>query len=366
MHTDADPPTPRSMLSARYERLRTKVVERAPLAWKTATAQFERRRQWLLPRQQAVFVAAGVVVVLLLLIFGGVTAAVAAVAAWIALMRHFAQTEADRQRRITDTFSKAVEQLGSEKMEVRVGGIYTLERLAGEALTGPQADQGSGADLYWTVMETLTAFVRERAKWQEEPEAARTTMPAPSELWQSGPQHDARSLRLTPATDIAAVLTVIRRRSEAGRAREHERNWLFDLSAIDLRGANLIAAHLEYARLGLAHLELADLDWVRLEGADLFGAHLERAFLNGAHLEGTNLSDTHLEGAVLGGTHLEGAHFGGTHLERALLGGAHLDGANLSGAYLEGVDLSDAIGDAKTALPDGVARPAHWPAYEPD
>ena len=48
----------------------------------------------------------------------------------IASDRHEAQTGADVQRRITETFSKAVEQLGSEKMEVRVGGIYTLERLA--------------------------------------------------------------------------------------------------------------------------------------------------------------------------------------------------------------------------------------------
>src|SRR6478752_5395583 len=39
------------------------------------------------------------------------------------------KTEADRQRRITDSFLKAVEQLGSDKMPVRVGGIYTLERI---------------------------------------------------------------------------------------------------------------------------------------------------------------------------------------------------------------------------------------------
>jgi hypothetical protein len=87
----------------------------------------------------------------------------------IASERHEAQTKADQQRRITDTFSKAVEQLGSGKIEVRVGGIYTLERLADEANQQQQVNHGPGAegnvpasDLYWTVMETLTAFVRER------------------------------------------------------------------------------------------------------------------------------------------------------------------------------------------------------------
>jgi hypothetical protein len=47
-----------------------------------------------------------------------------------ASLRHYEQTRADRQRRLTETFSKAVEQLASDKMEARLGGIYTLERLA--------------------------------------------------------------------------------------------------------------------------------------------------------------------------------------------------------------------------------------------
>ena len=45
---------------------------------------------------------------------------------------------------------------------------------------------------------------------------------------------------------------------------------------------------------------------------------------------------------------------------------AHLEGANLEGANLEGANLSGAIGNAKTRLPDGFPRPAHWPPYEPD
>ena len=71
----------------------------------------------------------------------------------VALVRHFAQTDADRQRRITESFSKAVEQLGSDKLEVRLGGIYSLERISKES-----------PDDYWTVMESLTAFVRERKR----------------------------------------------------------------------------------------------------------------------------------------------------------------------------------------------------------
>src|SRR5271155_3969802 len=76
--------------------------------------------------------------------------------ALVALLRHFAQTDADRQRRITESFSKAIEQLASDKLEVRLGGIYALERISKES-----------AEDYWTVMENLTAFVRERTRRSE-------------------------------------------------------------------------------------------------------------------------------------------------------------------------------------------------------
>jgi hypothetical protein len=75
--------------------------------------------------------------------------------------RHDEQTKADQLRRITETYSKAVEQISSEKIEQRLGGIYTLERISREILS-----LGSPTD-YWTIMETLTAFVRDRAHWGE-------------------------------------------------------------------------------------------------------------------------------------------------------------------------------------------------------
>jgi hypothetical protein len=275
--------------------------------------------------------------------------------AQIAADRHAAQTNADLQRRTTETFSTAVEQLGSEKMEVRVGGIYTLERLAIEALASPQpadhtADEGRGPDLYWTVMETLTAFVRERARCKEPDTSASETVMRYYE--------DARPDRTEPATDVAAVLSVIRRRPEAGRARERQRAWwLLDFRATDLRGADLRQAHLERAILTEAHLEGAFFVFAYLEGANLIRAHLEDGRLGSAHCQGANFSDAHLQGAHFARTHLKGAHFGGAHLEGADLSGAHLDGVH---------SLDEASGDARTRLPTVIARPAHWPPYDPN
>jgi hypothetical protein len=253
--------------------LLTTMKERISPVRMAAMRQFERGRQWLMPRrQQAAFISAGAAGVLLLLTFSGVTAAVAAVAAWIALMRHFAQTDADRQRRITESYSKAVEQLAHEKIEVRLGGIYTLERISRES-----------PDDYWTVMETLTAFVRERARWKE-PDAEISEVMAPK----------------TPPSDIAAVLTVILRRPERERQREKDNDWRLDLRETDLRGANLGASFYD------AKIEL------RL--------HLERANLSGAHLEGANLLDAHLEEANLMGVHFDNAtDLTGVRYEAALL-----------------------------------------------
>jgi hypothetical protein len=61
------------------------------------------------------------------------------------------------QGQITERFTRAIEQLGAtddkgeKKLEIRLGGIYALERIAWDS---PERD-------YSTVMEVLTAYVRE-------------------------------------------------------------------------------------------------------------------------------------------------------------------------------------------------------------
>jgi hypothetical protein len=287
----------------------------------------------------------------------------------IALVRHFAQTEADRQRRIVESFSKAVEQLGSDKLEVRVGAIFALERLSRE----------SPRD-YWTIMEVLAAFVRERMRYA-------TVMLRLAErayfLWLQAGRPEDRSeqfwfeaVRLErleePPTDIAAILTVITRRSNKNRRREDEQAWRFDFGGTYLRKAALSPAHLKKAGLREAHLENANLFEAHLQGAHLRKAHLEGGYLVLAHLEAAWLDDAHLEGAQLSGAHLEGANFVLAHLEGAKLSGAHLEGANFFEAHLEGADLSTAeglthdqlvstYGDGKTRLPQEITRPKSWP-----
>jgi uncharacterized protein YjbI with pentapeptide repeats len=261
----------------------------------------------------------------------------------IAGRRHEEQTRADQQRRITESFNKAVEQLASDKTGIRLGGIYTLERISRE----------SPAD-YWAIMETLAAFVREQQ---------------PVDVEDTG---HPKNLKRPLPTDIAAVLTVIIRRPESERNRERQGGWRFDLNGADLSGADLRGIHLEGANLERvhlgganllgAHLQYASIREAQLQYANLEKVHLERANLLGAHLEGANLQEAHFEHANLRHSNLAGADFAGARLGGADLRGTHLERANLERVHLGGTNLWQAIGDADTRLSDGMRRPDHWPA----
>lgn len=278
-----------------------------PKAGEIAAKLSPQGQRWI--RRNPLWSVSGIVAVILLILliadwkpyskhyqaFAPIFALAAGLAvAGVTLMRHFAQTDADRQRRITESFSKAIEQLGSDKLEVRLGGIYALERISQES-----------AQEHWAVIETLTAFVRERTQ-RIEPE--RTAKPRDQRisaiaysLWESAERPEGRSeefWRLAavceasgewPNTDIAAVLTVIKRSGEERRALEARDEKILDFQGAILRNADLAGAHLERANLFQAHLE----------GANLFAARLERAILEGAHLEGADLLIAHLEGARL-------------------------------------------------------------------
>jgi hypothetical protein len=53
-----------------------------------------------------------------------------------------------QQGQITDRYTKAIEQLGSDKLDVRLGGIYALERIAADS----QRDHPTlveGVRLFW-------------------------------------------------------------------------------------------------------------------------------------------------------------------------------------------------------------------------
>jgi hypothetical protein len=229
--------------------------------------------------------------------------------------------ETARERQVTDEYAKAVEQLGTidtqvgtnDKLAVRLGGIYALERIA----------NGSAKD-HATIIEVLTAYVRHVAPWN--PNRA-----AGAEQVEERP---AKSQ--SPRPDVQAILTVLGRRRKDERSLPYYK--LLDLEDTDLRGADLSRAN--------------------LSGAGLWGANLSGAHLGGANLSGADLSRADLSGANLWDANLWGANLSGADLSRADLSRARLIGADLSGADLSRANLNLACVDDKTKLDAGVTRPS--------
>jgi uncharacterized protein YjbI with pentapeptide repeats len=253
------------------------------------------------------------------------------------------QIQINREGQITERFSKAIDHLGESgdgKVDVRLGGIYALERIA-----------ENSKDDRATIAEILTAFVRGHSTWSDPDGDAVSSEPAQQEL---------ADLRVR-APDIQGAITVLGRRAlPSGRVQPL---WL---TSVDLRKARLVDANLEGAILRGAHLEGADLRGAHLEGADLVGAHLEGAVLWFAHLEDADLSRAHLEEAQLFRAHLDRADLRDAHLEGARTEHTHLKKADLRGANLEVAtrdsggesilyfaDLERALADKNTSWPDG-------------
>jgi hypothetical protein len=65
------------------------------------------------------------------------------------------QAEVAQRNHVVEMFNRAVDQLGSEKLEVRLGAIYTLKRISHD----PQY-----VDYRIPILETLAAYVRERTR----------------------------------------------------------------------------------------------------------------------------------------------------------------------------------------------------------
>jgi hypothetical protein len=224
-----------------------------------------------------------------------------------------------QQGQITDRYTKAVEQLGGDKLDVCLGGIYALERIAVDSKRD-----------HPTIVEVLSTFVRERTNlpWAEN----RTTSQG------------------KPAADVQAAVTVL------GRL-PHRKG----VSRGDLQGALLMGAQLLRANLSGVLFFNADLSGAALLHADLSGAafmdtNLSDALLSKADLSNTHLFDTDLSRANLRDADLSAAWFHDTDLF-----GAELQGANLSRAKgLTQEQLNMAKGDKMTKLPKGLQRPTAW------
>ena len=166
----------------------------------------------------------------------------------------------------TQRYAAAMTLLASSQLEVRLGGVYALERLARES----ERDHGP-------IMEVLAATLRDRAAWVAG-ETVAAQLPA----------------------DLQAIATVIgRRQTQFDPSESHIDLHATGLARVYLPNANLAGAFLYAANLQGAILQGANLRGARLWNADLTDATLEGAQLQGADLTGVaGLTPPQLKGAL--------------------------------------------------------------------
>ncbi|MFI6098645.1 pentapeptide repeat-containing protein [Lentzea sp. NPDC051213] len=217
----------------------------------------------------------------LLQFFGAFLVVAGAAATWY-------QVRVNRDGQITDRYGRAVEYLGNEDVNIRIGGLYVLERIA-----------NNSAEDRRFVQLTIGSFLRNRSPW-----------PVGSP---DGPQHPTPSVDETlpwlriRASDVQTALAVLSRQPKAGDAPP------ISLSRVDLRSAYLENGDLSEAKIRWSNLARARLRGTRLDGSDLHGTDLRQANLQGASLRKASLRNAYLEGADLRGADLEGADLRGAH-----------------------------------------------------
>lgn len=237
--------------------------------------------------------------------------------------------QASLQSQINERFTRAIELFAQTSLEARLGGIYSLERIAQES-----------KEHHWPIMETLTAYVREHAPVRDPDEAEPTYNTDTGDL--------TTEERPNPKSDIDAILRVIGRRN----TKFDPDGGCLDLDKTDLQGARLGGAPLRGASFGYANLSRAVFVHANLSSAYLKGTNLQqaefqdadmaKAFLWEADLSKANLSGSTLTHAYLSDANLTNATLIGADLREAFIGTADLTLANFERSNLSGADLQGA------------------------
>jgi uncharacterized protein YjbI with pentapeptide repeats len=251
------------------------------------------------------------------------------------------QIRLTREGQLTERFGKAIDQLGSDKLNVRLGAIHALARIS----KASRAERSA-------VVEILTEHIRTYSPRSPSRNGTRNI------LLSVGPASTSRlNGQEGPPTDVQLVMALLARRRIAIAANQAVTLSGVSLGGVDLpkaylqkvtfrgsdlRGINLLKADLwrsdfEEASLQGAILERANLQRTSLKRTNIEGARLVSAFLKKADLRQSRLVEANLQSILLQGSDLQG-----TDLRRAHLNGASLSATRLVGTIFDGADLRKA------------------------
>jgi hypothetical protein len=234
------------------------------------------------------------------------------------------QIQVNREGQNTDRFTQAIEQLGKPEIDIRIGGIYALGRLADNS----KPDRAA-------IARILSAFVREHSPLtnDKEEETHSGVDKGPSEKREEAvdPQtvQELQGGVVIPDADILAALDVLGSFNETTGSKV--------LGTTDLRHAKLDG----------------NFEGTDFTGSDLSDAYCYKANMRSAKFRWTTLNRTRFIDADLRYAEFDDQWGIGAGSD---LQGAFLFGANLRGAHLDGANLKGALADSTTKWPTAFNR----------
>jgi uncharacterized protein YjbI with pentapeptide repeats len=244
--------------------------------------------------------------------------------------------ENEREKRAEERFQKAVEGLGNEREEARVGATILLRTFL----------QQGYEQFYRQTFDLAVANLRlpRTSEPPEDPHASRSLTTLSQALIvvfkeafplaRGNPQ---------PLEGLIALVEegVVRPLDATGVLLDNAYLVGGDLEQVWMPGAFLREAHLWKARLSQANLSGANLSRANLREANLTQANLTQANLSQANLSEVDLSQADLSGVDLSRANLWEANLSGACLRKANLYSAEFAFANLSRADLTEANLSN-------------------------
>jgi len=272
------------------------------------------------------------------------------------IQRHDQNAKVEEHERVEEFGDWQVFRSTEPNLEVRVGAIYALERIAQDSLRD-----------HVQIMEILCAYIRENAPLRDTPKN-------PFEIWEEKSEQEPQTniARIPnwfemrswgdklpkPRTDIQVALEVIGRRKprqikveRGATVRGSQVGYRLDLRESCLQAVDISELDFSYARFENAQMQWASLTGAALQEANLTSAQLQAANLTWTKLQGANLTLTGLQAAFLSWAQLQGANLRWTKLQGAQLSGAQLQGADLTLTKLQWTDTSEAV--FGTSTPNG-------------
>lgn len=281
----------------------------------------------------------------------------AGIIGWFFLIRRTKAIEQDveiaAQNLTIDRLNRAIQQLDSEKVYVRLGGITGLEQIA------TTQDRESKR-----IARILVSFIRTRATEDSEE----------VELKEENEFDAYRAKRLDIETAVNALARIASKLERQEQFQQHgdKKQDLCNLESLDLRGLRLENANL--SRFNLAGTDFSGT-WMRrvnFTGALLFKITRTRrkfsAIFFRAFLDQANFTDAYMNGAIFTKAQLVSAKFDNVVMQnvilnRAIINNAHFE--NSRGLTQEQINKASYWG-GDLHLPDGLELPPIRSPFEWD